>query len=114
MKSVKLIGTSLVLVMLLTLSVFAMTTIFSSRTVSSAGVTVTQTRCVNSAGTTVSAVYYLYNSAGDYSSKTLKGGSTSSPATGTLKPKAAYYGKAHTLYIEKGSGVTVRYSYVVN
>lgn len=103
-----------VLVLALAISASALTPVFSSKTVNSGGVTITQTKCVNSSGTTVSAIYYLYNTAGDYSSKTLKGGTTSNPVSGTVKPKYAYYGKAHTLYVEQGSGVSLKYSYNIN
>lgn len=113
MKKIRTLGIMVVLVLALAISASALTPIFSSKTVNSGGVTITQTKCVNS-GTTASATYYLYNAGGDYSSKTLKGGTTSNPVSGTVKPKYAYYGKAHTLYVEKGSGVSLNYTYTIN
>ncbi len=115
MRKLRVIGITVVMILALAISASALTTIFSSKNVSSAGVTVTQTKCVNSNGDDVAAIYYLYNTAGDYSMKTLTGGTTSDPKKGTLKPvSSSYYGKAHTLYIEKGSGVTVNYTYTIN
>lgn len=113
MKKIRMFTILTVLTLIFTVSASAMTSVFTSKTVST-GVTVTQTKCVNSLGDKVSTIYYLYNSAGDYSSKTLTGGTSVAPAIGTLTPKAAYVGKTHSLYLEKGSGVTLNYTYTIS
>jgi hypothetical protein len=109
-RKLRIFGIVISLALVFAVSASALTTVFTSKAVSSAGVTVTQTECVNSDGTTVSAIWYLYNTSGDYSSKTLRGAEA-----GTLKPtSSAYYGKNHSLYYEKGSGVTLTYKYTIN
>lgn len=105
MKKVRFVGIVLALVMALAISASALDTVFTSKTVNNY-VYINQTKCETSDGTTVSAIYYLYNSTGDYSTNTLQGAET-----GNVYAKAAYRGTAHSLYVEKGSGVKMSYTY---